>query len=496
MSMHSNKIFTLPAPASQRQNRSFLFPNELGEVLPLQQNHQRFVAESRQTIKDILTGVDPRLLLLVGPCSIHDLESSLEYAKRLKRLSESLSNAFFIVMRAYVEKPRSAVGWKGLAFDPHLDGSNDISTGLYLSRQLLLSLAEMEMPAATEFLEPTSGLYFGDLISWGCVGARTTESQLHRQMASGLAMPVAFKNNTSGNIEAAVNGIVAASHPHKFMATNKEGVLTVVNTEGNPWGHLVLRGGSERPNYDVDAIAQAIAILREAELSPTLLVDCSHDNSNKMHEKQPSVFQSVVTQISEGNRHIRGLCLESHLNAGNQSVKGGCADLKYGTSITDACMDWETTQSLLKWGHSMVKHLFLMLLLIGTLCACTSHEKISAFSEYVNREDLASYLVGAPDPSLNCPTVGQRLYINWDLPKEYACQELQIKLYMRFRDRSDLVQSVQLNQTSGIYVFELLNDEYFSRKGFLTYKIELYANGQLVEEWRHQMWVELINFNS
>lgn len=493
--MQSDKIFTLPALVTRRQSRSFLFPNELWEVLPLQPNHQRFVAESRQAIKDILTGVDPRLMLLVGPCSIHDIESTLEYAERLKRLSNSISNTFFVVMRAYVEKPRTATGWKGLAFDPHLDGSNDISTGLYLSRQLLLSLAELEIPAATEFLEPTSGLYFGDLISWGCVGARTTESQLHRQMASGLEMPVAFKNNTSGNIEAAVNGIVAASQPHKFMAINKEGVLGVVNTEGNPWGHLVLRGGTERPNYDPASIAQAIAVLRQAELSPTLFVDCSHDNSCKLYEKQPSVFHSVINQISEGNRHIRGICLESHLNAGNQPLSRGCADLKYGTSITDSCMDWETTQSLLKWGHGMVKRMSLMLFLFAALSGCVPRDKLSAFSEYVNREDLASYLVGTPDPSLNYPTVGQRLYISWNLPKEYACQELMLKLYMRFRDRTEVIQSVQLDQISGTYVFELLNDDYFNHKGFLTYKIELLADQELVEKWYHQMWVELITFN-
>lgn len=494
--MHSDNIFTLPAPITHRQSRSFLFPNELWELLPLQPNQQCFVAESRQTIKDILTGVDPRLMLLVGPCSIHDIESTLEYAEKLKQLSKSISNAFFVVMRAYVEKPRTATGWKGLAFDPYLDGSNDISTGLHVSRQLLLSLAEMEVPAATEFLEPYSCLYFGDLISWGCVGARTTESQIHRQMASGLPMPVAFKNNTSGNVEAAVNGIVAASHPHKFMAINKEGILSIVNTEGNPWGHLVLRGGTDRPNYDAASIAQAIASLRQSELSPTLFVDCSHDNSCKMHEKQPAVFQSVIHQISEGNRHIRGLCLESHLNAGNQLLTYGCADLKYGTSITDSCMDWETTQALLKWGHGMIKHFSIVLLLFATLCGCVPREKLSAFSEYVNREDLASYLVGTPDPSLNCPTVGQRLYIRWNLPKEYACQELMLKLCMRFRDRSEIVQPVQLHRISGTYVFELLDDEFFSRKGFFTYKIELFADQQLVEKWCHQMWVELITFNS
>lgn len=494
--MHSDKILTLSIPAMKRQSRSFLFPNELLEVLPIQESHQRFVAESRQTIRDILTGVDSRLMLVVGPCSIHDLESALEYADRLRTFSKSISDSFFVVMRAYVEKPRTVTGWKGLAFDPHLDGSNDISNGLYLSRQLFLALAEMEVAAATEFLEPTSSLYFGDLVSWGCIGARTAESQLHRQIASGLPMPVAFKNNTSGNIEAAINGIISASHPHKFMASNQEGILSVIHTEGNPWGHLVLRGGTERPNYDAASVAQAIAALRKAELPPTLFIDCSHDNSGKLHEKQCAVFRSVIQQVSDGNRHIRGISLESHLNAGSQPFTAGCTDLEYGISITDPCMDWETTHSLIEWGHNLIKQVSLMLLLASLLSACCARPQLSAFSEYANREDLASYQVGTPDPSLNCPTVGQRLYIHWDLAEEYTCQELLIKLTMRYRDRTETIQSIQLYEKSGVYVFELLNEEYFNRKGFLTYKIELFADGQLIEKWCHQMWVELITFNT
>lgn len=495
--MQSNKLFTLSAPSVTRHpSRAFLFPHELLEALPLSLKQQTFVAESRQTIKNILAGVDPRLILVVGPCSIHDLDSTLEYAEKLKQLSQSISNSFFVVMRTYFEKARTAVGWKGLASDPHLDGSNDIPTGLYLSRQLLLSLAEMGVPAATEFVEPTSGLYFGDLISWGCIGARTSESQLHRQMASGLTMPVAFKNNTSGNIEAAVNGIVSASHPHRFMAINKEGILEVVTTEGNPWGHLVLRGGTKQPNYESASIAQAVALLRQAKLSPSVFVDCSHDNACKIYEKQSSVFHSVINQISEGNRHIRGICLESHLHAGNQPLSGSSVDLKYGVSVTDACMDFETTQALIKWGHGMIKQISLLLLLLTMLSGCVPREKLSAFSEYVNREDLASYLVGTPDPSLNYPTVGQRLYINWNLPKEYADQELMLNLCMRFRDKTEIVQPVQLFQLSGTYVFELLNDDFFDRKGFLTYKIELFADQELIEKWCHQMWVELIIFNT
>jgi 3-deoxy-7-phosphoheptulonate synthase len=493
--MQSNKSFTLSASdATRHQSRSFLFPNALLEALPSSLKQQSFVAESRQTIINILAGVDPRVILVLGPCSIHNVESALEYAEKLKQISLD-SNAFFLVMRTYFEKARTAVGWKGLAFDPHLDGSNGVPSGLYLSRQLLLSLAEMGVPAATEFLDPTSGLYFDDLISWGCIGARTSESQLHRQMASGLTMPVAFKNNTSGNIEAAINGIISASHPHRFMGINKAGILEIMNTEGNPWGHLVLRGGADKPNYESASIEQAILLLRQADLPPALFVDCSHDNACKMHEKQPAVFESVVHQISEGNRHIRGICLESHLNAGNQPLSNQPGDLKYGVSVTDACIDWETTRALIKWGNGMLKQVCLFLLLLTVFSGCV-REKLSAFSEYVNREDLASYLVGTPDPSLNYPTVGQRLYIHWDLPKEYAGQELMLKLTMRFRDKSEIVQPVELYQLFGTYVFELLNDDFFDRQGFLTYKIELFADQEPIEKWCHQMWVELITFNT
>lgn len=492
--MHSNKLLDLNPLAKGIESRSFLFPNELLEMLPMQPNHATFVSECRQTIKNILSGKDPRLMLLVGPCSIHDVRSALDYAERLKNLSSSLSGTFFVVMRAYVEKPRSGIGWKGLAYDPHLDGTGDIFTGLYSSRQLLLSLAEMEIPAATEFLELTSSLYFGDLISWGCIGARTTESQLHRQLASGLEMPVAFKNNTSGSVEAAVNGILAASCPQKFIAANTLGSLEIVSTKGNPWGHLVLRGGKERPNYDPDSINKAIDILRQAELPPIIFIDCAHDNSYKMHDHQPAVFQSVIRQILEGNRHIRGICLESFLNAGNQTLSTGDADLKYGTSVTDSCIDWETTESLLGWGDKMLRRVGMLLLLFAVLSGCVRHKGLSAFSEYVNREDLASYIIGTPDPSLNYPDVGQRLYISWNLPNEYSDSELLIELTMRFKDRTEIVLPIKLCRISGTYVYELLNDEYFSRKGFLTYKIELFADGLRIENKCHQMWVESINF--
>ncbi len=315
--------------------RPLILPHELHEVLQLPSNRQDAISNSREIIKNILAGIDPRLLLIIGPCSVHDIDSTLEYANRLKELSQSISDSFFVVMRVYFEKPRSACGWKGFALDPHLDGSHEISKGHYLTRQLLVHLAELGLPAAAEFLEPTSGHYFGDLISWGCIGARTTESQLHRQMASGFNMPIAFKNNTCGNIEVAVNGIHAASQPHTFMTLNREGQLEVMHTLGNPDCHLVLRGGREKTNYDGCSVANAVDYLEKAKLSSSLLIDCSHDNSLRICENQPLVFRSVIEQIQAGNKQIKGICLESHLNHGKQPLPKSREDLIYGVSVTD-----------------------------------------------------------------------------------------------------------------------------------------------------------------
>lgn len=471
-----------------------LLPNELLEALPLLPNGEYFIQSSRQTIKNILAGIDPRTLLIVGPCSIHDVDSTLEYASRLKVLSQSISDAFFVVMRVYFEKPRSVGGWKGFALDPHLNGSHDISSGLHLTRQILLRLAEIELPAAAEFLEPTSGHYFGDLISWGCVGARTTESQIHRQMASGLGMPMAFKNNTSGNIEVAVNGIYSASHPHVFMALNREGKLAVVQTSGNPSCHLVLRGGREKSNYDPGSIAKAFDCLEKVNLPACVVIDCSHDNSKRNYENQATVFQSVIKQIQAGNKKIRGLCLESHLNHGKQPFPLNRSDLQYGVSLTDSCLGWDATKSLVLWGYEVLKNAALIFVLCLGLSSCRAHSKIVVSSEYVTHEDLASFRVGTPDPALNRPPVGQKIYIRWNLP-DLAEKPLTCKLYLRFRDRSEAVESIELPHHYGIHVYALMDQLYFTRRGILSYKVEIFAADKLVEECRHHMWVDLITFS-
>lgn len=489
--MHLNKIFSFPECLSAG---SLILPNELHAILPLTEEQSLFIERARQTIKEILARTDKRLLLIVGPCSIHDVDSALDYASRLKALSQTISDTFFVVMRVYLEKPRTAVGWKGLAFDPYLDGSYDITKGLFLSRQLLLALTDLQIPIATEFLEPAFNNYYSDLVSWGCVGARTAESQTHRQMASGFSMPIGFKNNTSGNVEVAVNGIFTASNPHTFMSINKEGMLSVMRTEGNCYSHLVLRGGTNKPNYDAESIKKAVFYLRQVRNSLGLLIDCSHDNSSRQHEKQLPVFHSVINQIIQGNKNIRGLCLESHINEGNQLIEEGRSKLKYGISITDPCIDWETTQSLVMWGCSKLKNYFSLLLCLLILNSCASKDTLSAFTEYVTREQLASYIIGTPDPALNSPPVGQKLYISWNLPLEYNDCELFIKLKIRFKDKSEIEEWIKINKRSGTYVYALLNKEYFNRKGFLSYKIELYGNDLLIKEWCHQMWVEIIKF--
>ncbi len=479
-----------------QDSEALVLPQELLETFPLEPSQNNLILGHRQSIKNILAGIDPRLLLIVGPCSIHDIDSTLEYANRLKALSQSISDLFFVVMRVYFEKPRSLCGWKGFSTDPHLDGSYEISKGLYLTRQLLLHLAKLELPVATEFLEAASGHYFGDLISWGCIGARTAESQVHRQMASGLNLPMAFKNNTSGNVEVAVNGIYTASQPHTFMALNRKGKLSIVRTTGNPDCHLVLRGGQERPNYDSDSIAKALDCLQRWNLSSGILIDCSHDNSFRDHRNQPSVFRSVMAQIQSGNRKIKGFCLESHLNEGKQPFPEKAQDLRYGISLTDSCLGWEETQELILWGYEAFKpinKIIFALLLFLSLSACRTYSRVSISSEYVTLEQLASYRVGTPDPALNAPPVGQKVYIRWNLP-EFAGQQLSCKLYLRFKDRSEAIETIQLSDYYGIYVYSLLNQEYFARQGILSYKVEIFVDDALVEECRHHMWVDLINF--
>lgn len=322
-------------------------PKELKRAYPVTAKQHTFIHKTRETISNILEGKDQRLLLIVGPCSIHDLDAAKEYATKLEKLKRKVGSQFFIIMRTYFEKPRTMFGWKGMLYDPHLDGSNNILEGLKLSRQLLIDLAEMEIPAATEFLDPVVPHFIGDLISWACIGARTTESQIHRQFASGLEMPIAFKNNTSGNIHAAVNGVLSASHPHTFLGINEDGRLTTHHTKGNKDTHIVLRGGDGKPNYDPMSILHALSQLKKHELPARLIVDCSHDNSNRKYEEQVVVFKSVIEQYIAGNHGIRGMILESNLFAGNQALQADKSILKYAVSLTDPCLDWEATEQLI-----------------------------------------------------------------------------------------------------------------------------------------------------
>ena len=303
------------------------------------------VVEARRSISALLDGSDSRLLVVVGPCSVHDPESALEYARRLKPICDSLSERLLIVMRVYFEKPRTTVGWKGFINDPHLDGSEDIATGLRRARQLLAQIAELGIPAATEFLDPIAPQYTADLVSWAAIGARTTESQTHREMASGLSMPVGFKNGTDGTLDVAINAMLAAARPHSFLGIDGSGRVSVVRTEGNPDGHLVLRGGSRGPNYRREDVEQAAARLREAGLFPKVLVDCAHGNSGKDVQQQLVVAQEVAEQLASGSP-ILGVMLESNLRAGRQDlVNPSC--LTPGVSITDPCIDFEATEALL-----------------------------------------------------------------------------------------------------------------------------------------------------
>ena len=340
----NNLIQTDPLPS----------PCSMLEQLPLRTEEAAFITKTRQEIVRILDRDDPRHLLIVGPCSIHDLSAALEYAERLGSLSRAISDQFLVIMRVYFDKPRTIMGWKGLLGDPHLDGSHAIEEGLRLSRQLLLKLAEMRIPTAAEFLDPASSYYLGDLISWGCIGARTSESQTHRQMASALSMPVAFKNSTSGNVDVAIHGILAASHPHTFIGLNGEGQVARVRSGGNPHCHLALRGGEGKPNYDSPSITATLEKLQRAKLPSRLIVDCSHDNSNRKAEQQLPVFQSLIRQIVDGEEAIRGLILESHLVAGNQPLLSDKTKLKYAVSLTDPCLDWMATERLIRWGYEQL----------------------------------------------------------------------------------------------------------------------------------------------
>ena len=296
----------------------------------------------------MIAGHDPRRLIVIGPCSVHHPEAAIDYALKLKKLSEPLSDRLLVVMRVYFEKPRTTVGWKGLINDPLLDGSDDIPTGLRTARRLLLEVNEIGLPAATEFLDPIVPQYISDLIAWAAIGARTTESQTHREMASGLSMPVGFKNGTDGSLSAAINAMVAAAQAHSFLGVNDTGQVSVVRTQGNPEGHVVLRGGTSGPNYKREHIEEAARQLAKAQVNQRVVVDCAHGNSNKSVEQQAVVALELADQIASGNQNILGLMIESNIKAGRQDITGSREDLVYGQSVTDPCIDWDTTVKVLE----------------------------------------------------------------------------------------------------------------------------------------------------
>jgi 3-deoxy-7-phosphoheptulonate synthase len=326
-------------------------PRSLLNELPVPKAANHTVVAGRDAVTRILQREDPRLLVVVGPCSIHDVSGALEYAARLAGLRAELVGCMEIIMRVYFEKPRTTVGWKGLINDPHLDGSYDIEGGLQIARRLLLDIAALGLPAATEFLDPIVPQYIADLVAWAAIGARTTESQTHREMASGLSMPVGFKNSTDGSLQTAIDAMSAARHPHSFLGVDEGGLTTIVRTTGNPVGHLVLRGGRTRTNYDAASIRTAERQLAQAGLSPVLMVDCSHANSGKVAARQEDVWHSVIEQRVAGTRSLIGVMIESYLLEGNQPFPKPARELRHGVSITDPCVSWETTERMLRWGY-------------------------------------------------------------------------------------------------------------------------------------------------
>lgn len=322
-------------------------PQELKEKLPLPAELHRQIEQSRKEVADIIHKKNKRLLVVIGPCSIHDPLAAIDYAQRLQKLSKELSQQLYIVMRVYFEKPRTTVGWKGLINDPKIDGTFDVEHGLHIARQLLLELSELGLPLATEALDPITPQYMADLFSWSAIGARTTESQTHRELASGLSMAVGFKNGTDGSLSTAINAMKAASMGHSFIGINQQGQVNLLHTAGNPDGHVILRGG-KAPNYQPEFVAQCEQELQKAGLETAIMIDCSHGNSNKDYRRQPIIAEEAVRQIMAGNESIIGLMLESNIYAGNQSADQLISEMKYGVSITDACIDWETTEQLLR----------------------------------------------------------------------------------------------------------------------------------------------------
>jgi len=332
-----------------------IHPDQLKSEYPLSQKAIDTVLNGQQTIKNILNGSDPRRFVVVGPCSIHDVKAAREYAERLKQLADQVQDTLFLVMRVYFEKPRTNVGWQGLVNDPQLDGSYKIEEGLRLARQLLLEIAEIGLPTAGEALDLVTPQYVQDLFSWTAIGARTTESQTHRKMASGFSSTVGFKNGTNGDLDVAINAMRAAAHENNFVSINSSGNVAVVRTKGNPYTHIVLRGGSDGPNYDAKHIAQCERHLEHLDLAKNIMVDCSHANSLKDPERQLLVMDDVSQQVLDGNTSIKGLMIESNINGGNQAIPKNLDDLDYGVSVTDACIDWNSTEAAIINMHQHFK---------------------------------------------------------------------------------------------------------------------------------------------
>jgi len=326
-------------------------PRALKKALPMTPSANKAVVEGREAIKRIMRGEDPRMLVIVGPCSIHDPAAALEYGNRLMKLRETVGDQLLLVMRAYFEKPRTTLGWKGLINDPRLDGTYDMATGLHKAREILLAISEMGVPGATEVLDPIIPQYLDDLLSWASIGARTTESQTHREMASGLSMPVGFKNSTDGNLRIAIEAMLSARHPHHFLGIDQDGQTCVVTTRGNASGHIIMRGGYDRPNYDPVSVTMAEEQLIEAGLSPLIMIDCSHANSGKRPRLQAHVLKSVLQQRFDGNASIIGVMIESNMLEGNQPLEQDLSKLEYGLSITDPCLGWKDTARLLEFAR-------------------------------------------------------------------------------------------------------------------------------------------------
>lgn len=341
--MQDNKIENV----NIRAQDVLITPSQLKKEVPISGKAAQSVLAGRETIQNILDRKDPRLMVVIGPCSVHDVKAAIDYGNRLKQLADELSDTLFLVMRVYFEKPRTTVGWKGLINDPHLDDSFEIEEGLHIGRKLLIDLAELGLPTATEALDPISPQYLQDMIAWSAIGARTTESQTHREMSSGLSSAVGFKNGTDGNLEVAINALHSVASPHNFLGINHEGQVAIINTAGNPYAHIVLRGGNGMPNYNAASVAHCEEKLQQAGIAENIMIDCSHANSSKKPELQPSVVDDATQQILNGNRSIVGLMIESNINAGNQKIPQDLSQLEYGVSVTDGCIDWETTEKSL-----------------------------------------------------------------------------------------------------------------------------------------------------